>query len=409
MLFSWMMAGFFMSYLLYLFVRKSSNRRVKAGIIAVVVICLMVIGSLVLYLTAKDHILPELSTMAEPGKFIEEQFDLKFWQITAAGKMWLDYPFFGIGGGGYREYLLQYVEKPKKRYIAKTYRGMANVHNDFMQFLCEFGIVGAGLLATVFVLLMAKIISSKAWKRGFVLFCLLGVSGVLIHSLIDLPFRSPPIIISFVVVMAGCGMLKPQKEKIASANVSEKGPVATFVTRFVNFYTILFLFIGIIGWWAITPIRQKASRDIVRDVEREYKAKLMIPRHDHVTPWKSQNASPTMLRSLGWAKFLYSDYKGLHLLSARINYDLYRNAKTNNRKNAKGYLKEAFRSSLAARRFTSYADIAFVKLHTAILDSLGYILEQSWCLKCLRDSYPKNIRINLLVREYYTRRPYLIR
>ena len=196
-----------------------------------------------------------------------------------------------------------------------------------------------------------------------------------------------------------------QEEEI----IKKKGSFTSFVTRFVNFYTILFLFISIVVWWVLTPVRQNISRNIVRDVDKKYDAKLITPRYDKVTPGVSQNASSALLRSLWWAKLLYAVYKDLYLLSAKINFDLYRNARANNEKAAKSCLNEALRSSLAARRFNTYRDIEFVKLHTAVLDALGYILEESWCVKCLSDSYPKDIRVNLLVREFYFRRPYLYR
>jgi O-antigen ligase len=405
MIFSGLMAASFIFYLLYLSLWKNRGRKLKSFIITSVVILFMVIGSFALYLTAKSDILTELSTMSKPGKFIEEQFDLRFWQSVAAVKMWWDYPIFGIGGGSYREYLLQYVTDRKKRYIAANWRGMANVHNDFMEFLCEFGIVGIGLLMAVLILLVTKILNTKEWKRGFILFGLLGLSGVLIHSLIDLPFRSPPVIIAFVVVLAGYGMIGQVQEKVTE----KKGSITRFLTRFVNFYSILFLSVSIVLWWACTPTRQKVSQNIVREVKREYEAELIIPRYNNVNPGISRNASPGLLRSLWWAKLVYAEYKYIHLLSAKINFDLYRNARTTNEKNAKSYLKEAFRSSLAASRFTTYADVEFVRLHTAILDALGYYLEESWCLRCLRKKYPKDIRVNLLVREYYVRRPYLCR
>jgi hypothetical protein len=63
---------------------------------------------------------------------------------------------------------------------------------------------------------------------------------------------------------------------------------------------------------------------------------------------------------------------------------------------------------LAARRYTNYGDIEFVKLHTAILDALGYHLEESWCLLKLGKAHRDDIRVNLLLREYYFRRPYLM-
>jgi O-antigen ligase len=407
-LFSWMIALVFALYFLLVVSRKKSGRKRKTMITAVTCIGLSIIISFTLYMKTNKGLTSKLSAMLKPGKFIEEQFNLKFWQVEAAAKMWRDYPFFGVGGRGFREHLLQYVGDPKKRYFAKNYRGMAYVHNDFMQFLCEFGIVGTGLLMAVFFLLAAKIAVSKEKKEGFVLFGVLGLCGVLIHSLIDLPFRSPPVIIAFTVVLAGYSKLcQPQQHKREMAN--DTSSFTGFVTRFVNFYTILLVFVFILAWWALSPVRKNVSKDIVREVERTYEAALVSPRHDNVTPPKSRNASPALLRSLWWAKLLYSDYKKPHLLSARINFDLYRSTKEKNAKKAKGYLKEAFRSSLAARRFTNYGDIGFIKLHTAVLDALGYYLEESWCVLNLREFYPKDIRVNLLVREFYFRRPYLYR
>ncbi|UCH95366.1 MAG: O-antigen ligase family protein [Candidatus Aminicenantes bacterium] len=408
MLFSWLTTAFFTFHLLYLSIGKDLDKRLKIGIIAIVVVGLIVIGLFALYHTAKGDILSKLTKMSEPGKFINEQFDLKFWQVVAAAKMWRDYPLFGIGGGSYREYLLQYVRNHKERYIATHYWGMAYVHNDLMQFLCEFGIIGTGLLAAVFLFLVSRIAASRQWKQGFFFFGLLGAGGVFIHSLIDLPFRSPPVIIAFVVILAGYGILQTQ-QRHQEQITKKKGSFISFVTRFVNFYTLVFLFISIVMWWILTPIRQKVSQDIVREVKREYEAKLITFPYNNVTPGISQNASPALLRSLWWAKLLYAEYKELHLLSAKINFDLYRNASPKNEKGAKSYLKEAFRSSLTARRFTTYGDIEFIKLHTAVLDALGYYLEESWCLKCLRDIYAKDIRVNRLVREFYFRRPYLYR
>jgi O-antigen ligase len=404
-LFSWIMAAIFLFYLLYLTPWKNFVGRRKIRFIIITASCLLIVSSLFLFILSKDEIHARLSTMSKPGKFIAEQFDMKFWQVEAAAKIWWDYPLFGIGGDSYREYLLQYVKDPKKKSFAIYNRGMANVHNDFMQFLCEFGIIGAGLLIVIFILLIARIFTSLKWKQGFFLFGLLGISGVLIHSLIDLPFRSPPIIIAFMVSLAGYGMLKRPEEKIAH----DKNPIINFVTKFINFYTLLILFIGLLMWLVFTPIRREVSKNIIHNIEEEYEAKIVTSQGDNVTPPKSLNVSPDMLNSLWWAKLLYSDYKNLHLLSAKINFDLYRDAAIRNENKAKHYLKEAFRSSMKARQFTNYGDIEFVKLYTAILDALGYHLEESWWVMNLGKAYPNNIRINLLLREYYFRRPYLIR
>ncbi len=407
MIFSWMIMAFFVFYGLYLSIRENPKRRVKSGFIVTGVILLLAVGLAGLYFTARGDILSELSTMKKPGKYLKEQSAEKLWYMSAALDIWRHSPVFGIGGGSYSEYL-RYYERPNSNQYIKTHApGKANVHNDFIQFLCEFGIVGIGLLTATLVLLAVKIVKNKEWKQSFALFGLLGMSGVLIQSLMDAPFRNPSVIISFVVILAGYGTLQHQGQ---NSEVSyKKDSFTNFVTRFVNFYTILFLFIIIVSWWVLSPVRQKISRDIVREVEREYYAKLITPQYDNVTPGKSQNASPALLGSLWPARLLYGELRDLHLLSTKINFDLYRNATSSNEKNARNYLLEAFRSSVSAKQFTTDTDTDFIKIYTAILDELGYYIEESRCLNTLLYSSPDDIRINLLVREYYLRRPHLIR
>ncbi|HLP62747.1 MAG TPA: O-antigen ligase family protein [Candidatus Deferrimicrobium sp.] len=406
MLFTWLMAASFISYFLYLSVWKTPGRKLKIGLISTGIVFLLIMSASGFYFIEKNAILPELSSMSQPGKFIKEQYDLKHWQVEAAFKMWKDYPIFGVGGGGYGEHLLPYVKNPANRKIAIEWRGMSNVHNDFVQFLCEFGIIGTGLLLTVLILLIIKIKVSGEWKTASFVFGLIGILGVSIHSLIDLPFRSPPVIIAFAVVLAGFGKLKQTSP--AQVNEFEKASKGKPVKGIIHFYTILFLFIGIILWGISKPMREKISNDIFHDVETQYNTQLITLKKDTITPGLSPNASPSMLRTLWWAKILYDDYKDIHLLSSQINFDLYRKSPVRNENKAQSYLKEAFRNSMMALRFTTYADAGFIKQHAAILDALGYYLEESWCLKFLGDSCPQNSEITLLIKEYYEARPYLI-
>ena len=72
--------------------------------------------------------------------------------------------------------------------------GKANVHNDPLQFLAEFGLVGAGLLAALVVALLRPLWDRHIWRQPLVLFALLGLGLTFAHSLIDLPFRCPSIL-----------------------------------------------------------------------------------------------------------------------------------------------------------------------------------------------------------------------
>lgn len=150
----------------------------------------------------------ELSSMAQPGKFIKEEMDSRLWAVEAAVGIWKDHPIFGVGGGGYPKYIFQYAKIPQKKYIC-----LYHVHNDFFQFLCEFGIFGLGMILGGFVVLLAGIFTSKKWKTSFILFGLLGAAGVVLQSSFDLPFRSPPVLASFMVILSGFGVLCRLREK----------------------------------------------------------------------------------------------------------------------------------------------------------------------------------------------------
>jgi len=63
--------------------------------------------------------------------------------VTAALEIWRDSPWFGVGGWGFRYLASSHLPE---RAVEKT-AGLANVHNDPVQFLLEFGLVGSGLMA----------------------------------------------------------------------------------------------------------------------------------------------------------------------------------------------------------------------------------------------------------------------
>ncbi len=205
MIFSWMIMAFFVFYGLYVYIREAPARKAKSGLIFTVVIALLAVGLAGLYFTAKGDILSELSTMKDPGRYIKEHAAEKLWYWSEAVDIWRRHPVFGAGGGSYSEYLRHYTRTGPNRYLKSHAPGGASVHNDFIQFLCEFGIVGVGLLTALLVLLVVKIVKNKEWKRGFVLFGLLGISGVLLQSMIDVPFRNPSVIVAFVVILAVYG------------------------------------------------------------------------------------------------------------------------------------------------------------------------------------------------------------
>lgn len=102
--------------------------------------------------------------------------------------------------------------------------GGANVHNDYLQFLCEHGVVGAGLLVAIVLLLVVPVFAK--WVRLYrtarfmkadkappgprVVFCLpagafwilLGNAALLVHAVGDCPMRSAAVLSTFFVSLA---------------------------------------------------------------------------------------------------------------------------------------------------------------------------------------------------------------
>lgn len=120
-------------------------------------------------------------------------------QMGAAVRIWKDHPWFGVGGWGYRYFLGMYLDPVHWKWIKP---GKANVHNDPLQFLVEFGAVGAGLMAGIAWVLAAPLRRSGTWRGHAVLLPLLGVGLVFLQSLIDLPFRCPAVLYTWLVILA---------------------------------------------------------------------------------------------------------------------------------------------------------------------------------------------------------------
>jgi O-antigen ligase len=154
-------------------------------------------------------------------KFYDDTIGSRIFQYRSAWDMARDYPVFGVGGWGYRHFVQFYVT-PEEIAEMRSGKGMANVHNDILQLLAEHGLVGFGLLLAAVLVLLNPILRG-AWQLwitpppvdwdnpycptllrvpAMVYAILLGTTATVVHCLIDLPFRSPAILITWSLCLA---------------------------------------------------------------------------------------------------------------------------------------------------------------------------------------------------------------
>ncbi|MDF7809350.1 O-antigen ligase family protein [Pontiellaceae bacterium B12219] len=133
-------------------------------------------------------------------------------QLQPAFEMVADYPWFGVGGWGYRRYLRVYLSDAEYEKYASV--GRANVHCDPVQFLAEHGFVGFGLMTAGLISLLAPWRKLPRWRfRGLALMTLVGASAVFLHSLIDLPFRCPTVLWHWLLLLTMVPMLAGRRFK----------------------------------------------------------------------------------------------------------------------------------------------------------------------------------------------------
>jgi hypothetical protein len=131
-----------------------------------------------------------------------------------------DYPLFGVGGWGYPVYQRAYMTPEEYKSIQIV--GGSNVHNDMLQFLAEHGYLGFGLMMAFALLLVipltrdvirfCRLKSSEGHNLGsltsvhwfyrippVIVAIFAGTTATVLHSFGDLPFRSPAVLVIWLV------------------------------------------------------------------------------------------------------------------------------------------------------------------------------------------------------------------
>jgi O-antigen ligase len=129
------------------------------------------------------------------------------WQT--AWSMFKENAGYGTGGWGFR-YLAAFHLPTEQWGELDGHRGRANVHNDPLQFLTEFGLAGVGLMIGALGALAAPLFRRGPARGAVFTMTGAGLMLVMIFSLIDLPFRCPAILWTWVAVLAALPKLSMQ-------------------------------------------------------------------------------------------------------------------------------------------------------------------------------------------------------
>lgn len=181
-----------------------------------VIACVVLVSVGVLCVTTGESLLKEVKTInceSLSSVYGNDRLEL----AEAATKIWTDYPWTGVGGWGFRRYVGLYMGE--ERWGMLQQHGKANVHNDILQFLCEHGAIGGGLIIIIagsliihlfFRLSRMKRIETVGDKKELIIrsispavvFSFVGCICTIVHSTIDLPFRSTAILIMWFCILS---------------------------------------------------------------------------------------------------------------------------------------------------------------------------------------------------------------
>ena len=205
--------------------RLSTARLVAAAIIvAAVATCAAIVAAVPGSPLKKEIDTIDFSNLASVYKGDREEL------AEAAVDIWKDHQWTGVGGWGFRRYVGLYMSPERWDYLQES--GRANVHNDALQFLCEHGMIGFGLIVALAVALIAHALIRLPgikrelnavtgrprpwfWSVSPCVWSVFAAAAVMaVHSTVDLPFRSiANTLVWFAILACLPGFMpKPRKE-----------------------------------------------------------------------------------------------------------------------------------------------------------------------------------------------------
>lgn len=183
---------------------------------------------------------------------------IRAWDWWVGYEMWKDFPFCGVGLGGYKIYFVPYkpefLSSPRGAGYAFAFPRADQAHNEYVQLAAELGtlgllvvLVGLGLLAYLGLRRLSK--QADPQKNLELLFLGGGLVTALVHAVPTFPFHLPASSLAFVVLLGLS--LSPRYGPVGDLRVRLGGHAKVFVSLVV---TVLSFAVGTL-----------AVRDIVAD------------------------------------------------------------------------------------------------------------------------------------------------
>ena len=127
-----------------------------------------------------------------------------------------DYPLAGSGGGSYLSVFPQYR-------IPQISGFYDHAHNDYLEFLANYGVIGGFILLTMLVISVARAVRRlhSGWPRalrGVVLGALTGLTVMLIHATVDFSLHIPANAALFCCLLALC-WINPRRSRSSARDL----------------------------------------------------------------------------------------------------------------------------------------------------------------------------------------------
>lgn len=218
--------------------------------------------------------------------------------------MWLDKPLLGQGAGGFQaayplfqELFIQKLPELGMQSLREKFVTPGSTHNDYLQFLVEFGLVGAALLV-----MALKTAVSAVRKTG-------KPDPVVAASLVALVFAAINMAIEFPLQMPSTGLIIVIALGILVNSAKDKLPTLSIPLSRISRTSVVSISIALIGFTSFAAYRLDVAQ---REFSLVYRLHNVDPKsayEHHINAYKAMPLDPQI-------RFLL--YQSLHLWNLAV-------------------------------------------------------------------------------------------